>query len=97
MCGICGILHFEKERPVLQDVLRGMADTIKHRGPDDEGFYVNGRIGLGHRRLSIIDLNTGRQPISNETGTVWIVFNGEIYNYKELREELVSRGHTFRS
>jgi len=74
-----------------------MADTIYHRGPDDDGYYHSGPIGLGFRRLSIIDLNTGHQPISNEDGSVWIVFNGEIYNYQELREYLLSRGHQFRT
>jgi asparagine synthase (glutamine-hydrolysing) len=74
-----------------------MIETIRHRGPDDEGMYVSGPVGLGHRRLSIIDLNTGQQPISNEDGTVWVVFNGEIYNYKELTAFLVSKGHQFRT
>src|SRR5271155_207110 len=74
-----------------------MADAIKHRGPDDEGYYCSGPVGLGFRRLSIIDLNTGHQPISNEDGTVWIVFNGEIYNYQELREFLLAKGHVFKS
>jgi asparagine synthase (glutamine-hydrolysing) len=74
-----------------------MADTIQHRGPDDEGFYFSGPIGLGFRRLSIIDLNTGHQPISNEDGSVWITFNGEIYNYQELRHYLLSKGHVFRT
>ena len=72
-----------------------MADTIHHRGPDDEGYYVSGPVGFGFRRLSIIDLNTGHQPISNEDGTAWIVFNGEIYNYQELRRHLQTKGHTF--
>ncbi len=74
-----------------------MADSIQHRGPDDEGFYVSGPVGFGFRRLSIIDLNTGHQPISNEDDTVWIVFNGEIYNYQELRQLLLSKGHRFKS
>jgi asparagine synthase (glutamine-hydrolysing) len=74
-----------------------MADSIEHRGPDDEGFYFSGPVGLGFRRLSIIDLNTGHQPISNEDGMVWIVFNGEIYNYQELREFLLTKGHVFKS
>src|SRR5271155_2261293 len=74
-----------------------MADAIKHRGPDDEGYYCSGPVGLGFRRLSIIDLNTGHQPISNEDGTVWIVFNGEIYNYQELRRHLQTKGHTFKT
>jgi asparagine synthase (glutamine-hydrolysing) len=74
-----------------------MADSIEHRGPDDDGYYLSGPVGLGFRRLAIIDLNTGHQPISNEDGTVWIVFNGEIYNYQELRRMLVAKGHVFRS
>lgn len=74
-----------------------MADTIQHRGPDDEGYYVSGPVGFGFRRLSIIDLNTGHQPISNEDGTVWIVFNGEIYNYQELRQHLQTKGHVFKT
>src|ERR1700691_1749162 len=74
-----------------------MADAIHHRGPDDEGYYTSGPVGLGFRRLSIIDLSLGHQPISNEDGTVWIVFNGEIYNYRELRTFLVSKGHVFKT
>src|SRR5579862_1595678 len=97
MCGICGKLTFDPGANVSSAVLRSMADTIVHRGPDDEGYYKSGPVGLGFRRLSIIDLNTGHQPISNEDNTVWIVFNGEIYNYRELREELKSRGHIFRT
>src|ERR1051326_3467687 len=74
-----------------------MADAIRHRGPDDEGYYRSGSLGFGFRRLSIIDLNTGHQPLCNEDGTVWIVFNGEIYNYQELRSALQNRGHVFRT
>lgn len=74
-----------------------MADTLWHRGPDDEGVYVSGQVGLGFRRLSIIDLSGGHQPLSNEDGTVWIVFNGEIYNYQELRKFLLAKGHVFRT
>ncbi len=74
-----------------------MASTIEHRGPDDEGYYSSGQVGLGFRRLSIIDLNTGHQPICNEHGTVWVVFNGEIYNYQELREQLQAKGHVFKT
>jgi len=74
-----------------------MADTIQHRGPDDEGFYISGQIGLGFRRLSIIDLSGGHQPLSNEDGTVWIVFNGEIYNYQSLRDDLIGKGHIFKT
>ena len=97
MCGICGKLNFELEKPVSKGLLKRMADAMHHRGPDDEGYYASGSVGFGFRRLSIIDLATGHQPTSNEDGTVWIVFNGEIYNYQELRKELVSKGHSFRS
>ena len=85
----------DSDAAVSPELVKAMADTIAHRGPDDEGFYVSGPVGLGFRRLSIIDLQTGHQPISNEDGTVWIVFNGEIYNYQELRELLLSKGHVF--
>lgn len=95
MCGICGKLNFDNANGVSGAVLKSMADAIEHRGPDDEGFYRSGPVGFGFRRLSIIDLNTGHQPISNEDGTIWIVFNGEIYNYRELRQELKARGHVF--
>jgi asparagine synthase (glutamine-hydrolysing) len=97
MCGICGILLFDKEASVDPDTLRRMNTTMTHRGPDDEGTYVEGRVGLAMRRLSIIDLELGKQPISNEDGSVWIVYNGEIYNHEELREELIAAGHTFRT
>ena len=78
-------------------VIQQMCDVIEHRGPDDEGYHVEAGLALGMRRLSIIDLSTGRQPISNEDGTIWIVFNGEIYNHRQLRQELIQRGHTFRT
>ena len=97
MCGICGKLNFDRDAGVSPVLVKAMADTIQHRGPDDEGYYISGQIGLGFRRLSIIDLNTGHQPISNEDGRVWIVFNGEIYNYQELRQYLLSKGHIFKS
>ncbi len=97
MCGICGKLNFDRERPVSPALMRAMADTIAHRGPDDDGYYVKGALGFGFRRLSIIDLSTGHQPLSNEDGSVWVVFNGEIYNYRELRAELVGRGHIFKT
>jgi asparagine synthase (glutamine-hydrolysing) len=94
MCGICG-----KYSPagVQPEEVENMMDTIDHRGPDDSGCYVRGRIGLGSRRLSIIDLHSGKQPISNEDGTVWIVYNGEMYNFPHLRRELETKGHTFRT
>jgi len=95
MCGIVGIINHSKNKFVDSNVLHRMADLIQHRGPDDNGFYVKNNIGLGSRRLSIIDISTGHQPISNEDRTIWIVFNGEIYNFLKLREELVHRGHKF--
>ena len=100
MCGIAGFVdttHPGVARPSDTDVtlLHGMCDVIRHRGPDDEGVYSEGGVGLGMRRLSIIDLSTGHQPIHNEDSTVWVVFNGEIYNYRELRRELEAAGHRF--
>lgn len=97
MCGICGKLIFRGEQVVSPSLVKAMADTIYHRGPDDEGYYVSGPIGLGFRRLAIIDLQSGHQPLSNEDGTIWIVFNGEIYNYQELRAFLLSKGHIFKT
>ncbi|MBU1340843.1 MAG: asparagine synthetase B, partial [Proteobacteria bacterium] len=97
MCGITGIFHFDRERIVDQVVLKKMTDIIVYRGPDGEGYYVHRNIGLGHRRLSIIDLQTGDQPMLNEAGNIVLVFNGEIYNYIELRQELIALGHTFRT
>ena len=94
MCGICG-----KYSPagVLPEELNHMLDTIAHRGPDDSGSYLRGKIALGSRRLSIIDLHGGRQPISNEDGTIWIVYNGEMYNYPQVRTQLEAKGHRFRT
>jgi asparagine synthase (glutamine-hydrolysing) len=94
MCGIAGIANLDR-RPVAVGDLRRMCAALSHRGPDDEGFYLAPNVGLGMRRLSIIDLATGRQPVCNEDGTVWAVFNGEIYNFKELRRGLEARGHSF--
>jgi len=95
MCGICGILNFDRRAAVDRAQLESMNDVIIHRGPDDAGFYCADNVGLAMRRLSIIDVKSGHQPISNERGTVWIVFNGEIYNYKSLREQLSAAGHVF--
>ncbi len=95
MCGITGFFHFNADRQADKDVLKQMTDVIKHRGPDDDGFYVNKNIGLGHRRLSIIDLSTGKQPMFSDDKKIVLVFNGEIYNYIELREELKILGHQF--
>jgi len=97
MCGICGVTYFDRERNVSELEVKGMCDVIRHRGPDDQGWITKGNYGIGMRRLSIIDLFTGRQPISNEDGSIWIVFNGEIYNHMELRDELVKKGHTFQT
>jgi asparagine synthase (glutamine-hydrolysing) len=97
MCGISGLIFFDKERAVDLSVLRKMTDAIYHRGPDDEGFYLNKNIGLGFRRLSIIDLSTGHQPLSNEDESIWIIFNGEIYNYLEQREILKNKGYKFKT
>jgi asparagine synthase (glutamine-hydrolysing) len=98
MCGICGILNFDPAAPVDPAVLKGMADLLAHRGPDGEGFHREGPVGLGHRRLAIIDLSeAATQPMANEDETLWIVFNGEIYNFQSLRDDLLRRGHTFRS
>lgn len=97
MCGICGKLEFSLEATVSEALIRSMADAIAHRGPDDEGFHISGQIGLGFRRLSIIDLGGGHQPLSNEDGSVWVIFNGEIYNYRDLRNDLLKKGHIFKT
>lgn len=97
MCGICGVTYFDRERNVLEHLVKSMCDVIRHRGPDDEGWITKGNYGIGMRRLSIIDLFTGRQPISNEDDSIWIVFNGEIYNHVELRNKLIKKGHKFQT
>ncbi len=94
MCGIAGIIDL-KRRAVDRSRLERMCNALHHRGPDEAGYYIRQNVGLGHRRLSIIDLSTGRQPLSNEDGTVWITFNGEIYNFQALRAELTGQGHRF--
>src|SRR6516225_2212099 len=95
MCGIAGFVL--RDQPAERALAQAMCDQIRHRGPDDEGVYVDRGCGIGMRRLSIIDLSTGHQPMSNEDGSVWVVFNGEIYNYQELRDDLIQRGHHFRT
>jgi asparagine synthase (glutamine-hydrolysing) len=97
MCGIAGRFNYDPARPVDARVLGAMTDSIAHRGPDSAGYYRAQGIGLGHRRLSIIDLATGDQPLANEDGSVQVVFNGEIYNFAEVRAELMTRGHRFRT
>jgi asparagine synthase (glutamine-hydrolysing) len=97
MCGIAGILEFGRDDRADSAALRNMCQIMAHRGPDDDGFYTDGPAGIGMRRLSIVDLATGHQPISNEDGSLWIVFNGEIYNHLSLREQLIARGHSYRT
>lgn len=97
MCGICGVVNLREPRPIEERLLGRMTETLIHRGPDNDGYFVNERVGFGVRRLSIIDLPCGNQPMSNEDGTVHLVCNGEIFNYLDLRQELLGRGHTFRS
>lgn len=97
MCGICGILNFDRDRAVQRGVLKEMNRQITHRGPDEDGFYIVGNIGMAMRRLSIIDVRSGQQPITNEDNSIWLVFNGEIYNHQQLRTRLEQRGHHYRS
>ncbi|MBL8149000.1 MAG: asparagine synthase (glutamine-hydrolyzing) [Blastocatellia bacterium] len=101
MCGICGIFkHSNTQFEISESLIRSMRDRMLHRGPDDAGTYISpdGRVGFGHRRLSIVDLSaSGRQPMANEDGSIWISFNGEIYNHKRLRAELLSKGHIYKS
>ncbi|NQT24445.1 asparagine synthase (glutamine-hydrolyzing) [candidate division KSB1 bacterium] len=97
MCGICGMVYQDTSRRPLPEIIDAMCKTITHRGPDDQGVQIIGQAGLGMRRLSIIDLSTGHQPLSNEDESIWIVFNGEIYNFQELRKTLQFQGHSFRT
>ena len=97
MCGICGQFNFKSQAPVRRENLEAMTKSIIHRGPDDEGYFIDGSLGFGFRRLSIIDLSGGHQPMSDVEETVWVVFNGEIYNFPELKRELQSFGHVFRT
>lgn len=95
MCGIAGLVYLDRDNPVDSRLVKRMCERLVHRGPDDEGLWVDHHVGLGMRRLSIIDLATGQQPMTNEDRSVWLVFNGQIYNYPELRAELLGRGHRF--
>jgi asparagine synthase (glutamine-hydrolysing) len=97
MCGIAGYIYLDKEKQASREIAKRMTDVIAHRGPDGEGFFIDKNLALGHRRLSIIDLSTGDQPMFSEDKSIALVFNGEIYNYIELRDELKSLGHTFRT
>src|SRR3954463_11388284 len=97
MCGIAGEFNFARREPVDPGALWTRTRSIAHRGPDDEGYFISGPVGLGFRRLSIIDLAGGHQPMSDAEETVWVIFNGEIYNYRELRAELQGKGHQFRT
>src|SRR5690348_7605776 len=97
MCGIAGIFDMRQRGDIASDVLVRMGDVQRHRGPDDDGYHVEPGIGLAFRRLSIIDLSTGHQPIYNEDESVVVIFNGEIYNYRALVDELVALGHVFRT
>ncbi len=97
MCGICGIFEPQRASNIERPVIKAMADTLYHRGPDEEGIYCGPGIGLGHRRLSIIDVASGQQPLANEDESIWIAFNGEIYNFQELNKQYLSSGHSFRT
>ena len=98
MCGICGIYHFDPKQRVEERAVRSMVEAIRHRGPDDRGFFFDENLGLGHLRLSIIDLSpAAHQPMTDESGRYQIIYNGEIYNYVELRAALQAQGHTFRT
>src|SRR5687768_15642657 len=97
MCAICGVIN-KNGQPVSQDLLERMARTMHHRGPDDEGYWTQGGAGFGFQRLSIIDLSGGHQPMSNEDDSLWVVFNGEIYNFQSLRQQLQETGrHRFKT
>lgn len=96
MCGIAGIVNYAVEQPD-DAVIRKMMDVMRHRGPDGEGIYIDRHVAFGHVRLSIIDVEGSSQPLSNEDGKIWVTFNGEIYNYRELRKKLISLGHCFKT
>src|SRR3954451_17250786 len=97
MCGIAGIRYFDSHHHVERDVIGRMCAAIVHRGPDDQGIFLDGPVGLGSTRLSIIDLKGGHMPLANEDETVWVTYNGEIYNFPALRKRLERNGHRFRS
>jgi len=97
MCGICGVVSFEPDEETNKNIVKRMTEALRHRGPDDEGYYQDALAALGMRRLSIIDLHTGQQPIANEAKNIWVVYNGEIYNFRQLRTELEQLGHQFKT
>ena len=97
MCGFVGYVNEKADNAQNEKIIRAMADRIIHRGPDQDDYYVDGDVSLGFRRLSIIDLDGGSQPITNEDGSKVLVFNGEIYNFQPIREELIKAGHTFKT
>jgi len=97
MCGVCGIYDYTTDQPAAERLIRGMTGLLTHRGPDDEGILLDGPVGLGHRRLAIIDPAGGHQPLANEDESVWVIANGEIYNFRQLTLDLAQRGHRFRS
>src|SRR5215831_13788992 len=97
MCGITGIFDLNGAAPIDRELLVRMTDRIRHRGPDDSGYHFEPGVGLGHRRLSIIDVSGGHQPLGNEDDSVMIIFNGELYNFQELASELIAAGHKFRT
>jgi asparagine synthase (glutamine-hydrolysing) len=97
MCGICGQYYFKEKHPVSIETIKRMTDSMTHRGPDDEGYHISESIGLGFRRLSIIDLSGGHQPMSDQEKSVWVIFNGEIYNFPELKKELEGYGYIFKT
>ena len=95
MCGICGTFNYTSHNPIDTEALKRMVYVMRYRGPEEFGIYKDKNIGLGHARLSIIDLSGGQQPVHNEDKTIWIVYNGEVFNYLELREALIKKGHKF--
>src|SRR4051794_38092243 len=97
MCGIAGIVHFDRSARVDEARLVRMRDVLRHRGPDGEGLFVDAGVGLAHRRLAIIDVAAGLQPMTNEDGRIWVTYNGEIYNHAGLRRSLQSKGHRYRT
>src|SRR5919109_582826 len=97
MCGICGVMRLQPPEPVDRAALIRMRDVMTHRGPDQDGLFVSDNVGFGHRRLSIIDLSSGTQPMTSADGTVVVSYNGEIYNYQALRSALEAKGYSFRT